>query len=92
MVLVKPSMPQSVSTDYTTTKGINAMNYQALEGLARQRSTELYDFAERQRATARRPGQYSSLRVRTGWKLVDLGLKLAVPAQRRPAALGPVRS
>jgi hypothetical protein len=68
------------------------MNYPALEEIARQRQSEIRDHAESQRATAQLRHQQPSLRVRTGWTLVDLGLKLAIPAQRRPATPSAVRS
>jgi hypothetical protein len=69
------------------------MNYRGLEEIARQHQSESRDQAARQRAGSqvRRP-QQPSLRVRTGWTLVDLGLKLAIPAQQRPATPSAARS
>lgn len=55
------------------------MNQHTLPALAKQRTAELRDVA----AASRRPDPdravRPSLRVRTGWTLVDLGLRLAAP-------------
>ncbi len=67
------------------------MNQHALPALARQHVAEL-----RSRAPARRPGRERvtrpSLRERTGWTMVDLGLRLvAQPSQsitHRPRPAG----
>lgn len=70
------------------------MNQQALEGLAAQRMAEIRESAAASRRHAHRirvPQQ--SLRVRTGWRLVDLGLKLvAQPNRRRTASPRPAGS
>jgi hypothetical protein len=52
------------------------MNQQLLLALAAQRAAELRESAPARRSNhaRRRPGQ--SLRVRTGWTLVGLGLRL----------------
>lgn len=69
------------------------MNYRALEQIATQRQSEASQWAARQRAASQvRREQHSSLRVRTGWTLVGLGLKLAIPGQRRPATPSAVGS
>jgi hypothetical protein len=68
------------------------MNYTMLEEIAGQHQSELRDRAARQRLASQARRQHPSLRVRTGWTLVDLGIKLAIPAQRRPATPGTVRS
>jgi len=84
--------PPRLSSDYHHPKGINVMSYIALEEIARQRQSELRDRAARQHATAQVRGQHQSLRAQTGWTLVNLGLKLAIPAQRQPATPSAVRS
>ncbi len=70
------------------------MNIHTLEEVARQRQRELHEEAVRRRADAEaepaRP--QTPLRVRTGWTLVGIGLKLAIPAQRRPVRTGTARS
>ncbi len=76
------------------------MNPRLLEDLARQRTAELHRAAAPRTLHSHRPHANPSLRVRTGWTLVDLGLRLAVPAQRRrgsghwqqPVRPGAVRS
>jgi hypothetical protein len=54
------------------------MNQHALEDLARQRGSELRDQAAHVRPPRRvwKGQPHRSLRERTGWTLVDLGLKL----------------
>ena len=52
------------------------MNQHMLPALARQRTAELRDLATGRRAGYDRP-ERPTLRVRTGWTLVDLGLRLA---------------
>lgn len=83
--------PPCLTSHYDHPKGISVMNRIALEEVARQRQSELRDRAAHQRASSQARRQYPSLRVRTGWTLVDLGLKLAIPAQRRPATPSAVR-
>jgi hypothetical protein len=78
----KARYPPRLSSDYDDPKGISVMNYAALEEIARQRQSELRDRAAHRRATSRVRRQRPSLRVQTGWTLVGLGLKLAIPAQR----------
>jgi hypothetical protein len=68
------------------------MNCIALEEISRQHQSELRDRAARQRATSQVHRQRPSLRVQTGWTLVHLGLKLAIPAQGRPATPSAVGS
>lgn len=58
------------------------MNYHLLEDLARQRVTELHAAARTQ--DVRQNAPLRAIRVRTGWTLVHVGLRLAVP-QPRPA-------
>jgi len=77
--------PPSLSCDYYHPKGINVMSYIALEEIARQRQSDLRDRAARQHATSQIRRQQPSLRAQTGWTLVNLGLKLAIPAQRQHA-------
>jgi hypothetical protein len=70
------------------------MNQRILEELARQRHAELP--GQTARYAYRRPAEpprekrarrdRQSLRVRAGWRLVDLGLKLAVYSDPRAAA------
>jgi len=84
--------PARLSSYHDHPKGVSIMHYTALEEIARQRQSESRDRAERHRAASHATLQHSSLRVRTGWTLVDLGLKLAIPAQRRPATASAVRS
>jgi hypothetical protein len=68
------------------------MNPQMLEGLARQRRVELYQDAI-QRPVSHRSEPLASIRVRTGWTLIHLGLRLAVqPAQRAAVTPRPARS
>jgi hypothetical protein len=66
------------------------MNIHALEEIARQRHRELHEEAVSRRAgeVAEPARRQVPLRVRTGWTLVGLGLKLAVPAQRQPVRPG----
>jgi hypothetical protein len=52
------------------------MNQHMLPALAKQHSAELRDLAARRRTNRDRVAR-PSLRVRTGWTLVDLGLRLA---------------
>jgi hypothetical protein len=93
MDVVELRYPPLLSSDYDHPKDISVMNYTALDELARQRQSELRDRAVRQRATAQlRRRQRPSLRVQTGWTLVDLGLKLAIPAHRRTATPSAIRS
>jgi hypothetical protein len=73
-------------------EGVSVMNYVALQEIARQRQSESREQAARQRATSKIHPQYASLRVRTGWTLVGLGLKLAIPGQQRPATPSAARS
>lgn len=68
------------------------MHYIALEEIARQRQSESRDRAASHRAAAEVGRQHASLRVRTGWTLVDVGLRLAIPARRRPATASAARS
>jgi hypothetical protein len=68
------------------------MNFRGLEEIARQRQSESQNQAARQRATAQIRSPQPSLRVRTGWTLVGLGLKLAIPARQRPATPSAARS
>ena len=42
----------------------------------------------RGRAPLPRPAPPGSLRVRLGWRLVEVGLRLALPAGMRPAGMG----
>jgi hypothetical protein len=58
------------------------MNQQLLEGLASQHIAELRAAASRQEVRQNVP--FHALRVRTGWTLVHVGLRLAVPPPRRP--------
>lgn len=58
------------------------MNYHLLEELASQRTTELRAAARSQ--DVRQSAPLRAIRVRTGWALVHVGLRLAVP-QPRPA-------
>jgi hypothetical protein len=67
-------------------------NCHQIEELARERQSEAHRLAARQRAATQVRREHPSLRVRTGWTLVGLGLKLAVPAQRRPVTPTAVRS
>lgn len=63
------------------------MNHQALEQIANQKMAEMRDSAAgRHRHVARFWGvPRQSLRVRTGWTLVDLGLRLAAQPAQGPA-------
>jgi hypothetical protein len=67
------------------------MNQHMLPALARQHTAELYDRAARGRRTDRSRVVRPSLRTRTGWTLVDLGLRLVaqpgagIAKQPRPA-------
>ncbi len=56
------------------------MNYHLLEDLARQRVTELRAAARAQ--DVRQSAPLRAIRVRTGWTLVHVGLRLAVPQPR----------
>jgi len=68
------------------------MHPHTLEGLARQRRAELRQSASNHRI-AQLGEPHESIRVRTGWTLIDLGLRLAVqPAQRQAVAPRPARS
>ena len=58
------------------------MNQHLLEELARQRVTELRAAASNQ--DVRQSAPLRAIRIRTGWTLVHVGLRLAVP-QPRPA-------
>ncbi len=58
------------------------MNQHLLEGLASQRMAELRAAASKQ--DIRQNAPLETLRVRTGWTLVHVGLRLAVPQPRRP--------
>jgi hypothetical protein len=78
----EPRYPPRLSSHYDHPKGISVMNFLALEEIARQRQSELRDRAARQRATSHVRRQHPSLRAQTGWTLIDLGLKLAIPPQR----------
>ncbi len=60
------------------------MNQQLLEGLASQHQAELQAAASRQKIRHSVP--LRALRVRTGWTLVHLGLRMAVPSSRPPQA------
>ncbi len=53
------------------------MNQHMLPALARQHSAELREKAAGSRRPYRGRAPRASLRVRTGWTLVDLGLRLA---------------
>jgi len=67
------------------------MNPHLLEELARQRRTELRAAASKQ--DVRQGVPLEALRVRTGWTLVHVGLRLAVPQARRPqVTAGPAGS
>lgn len=66
--------------------------YHQVDELARARHAEMHRLAASRRPAAPVKRQHRSLRVRTGWTLVGLGLKLAVPAQRRPVPASSVRS
>jgi hypothetical protein len=67
------------------------MNHHLLEELARQRTTELRAAASKQ--DVRQGAPLEALRVRTGWTLVHVGLRLAVPQARRPhVTAGPAGS
>lgn len=69
------------------------MNQQGLHALAKQRRAELQDLAaaESQGRRTREPRQ--SLRVRTGWTLVGLGLRLVTqPGGGLRGRPGPVGS
>ncbi|MGB6457239.1 MAG: hypothetical protein WBH47_22445 [Streptosporangiaceae bacterium] len=59
------------------------MNQHMLPALARQHEAELRRLAGGRRGTDRDQGSRPSLRVRTGWTLVDVGLRLV--AQSGPA-------
>lgn len=59
------------------------MNQHMLPALARQHTAELRRLAGENRRTDRDQVARPSLRVRTGWTLVDLGLRLV--AQPKPA-------
>lgn len=67
------------------------MNQNMLPALARQHTAELYDRAAGARRTGRDRVVRPSLRTRTGWTLVDLGLRLVsqsgpgIAKQPRPA-------
>jgi len=68
------------------------MHPHTLEGLARQRRAELRKSASKHRI-AQLSEPHESIRVRTGWTLIHLGLRLAVqPAQRQAVAPRPARS
>jgi len=58
------------------------MNQHLLEELASQRMAELRAAASKQEV--RHDAPLRDLRVRTGWTLVHVGLRLAVPQPRRP--------
>lgn len=63
------------------------MNPHTLPALAQLRVAELHDLAAGSRRTVRDRVARPSLRVRTGWTLVDLGLRLAArpgPGVARP--------
>jgi hypothetical protein len=57
------------------------MNPEMLVKLANQRTGELQDTARAAHAS-RRCRPHDSIRQRTGWALVQVGLRLALPAQR----------
>ena len=61
------------------------MNQYLLEKLASQRRSELRAAARKQEVRADAP--LEALRVRTGWTLVHVGLRLAVPQARRTQAM-----
>lgn len=58
------------------------MNQNMIAALARQHTAELYDRAARGHRPHRHGAARPSLRERTGWTMVDLGLRLV--AQPRP--------
>ena len=58
------------------------MNQHLLQELANQRTTELRAAANRHHIRQNAPLQ--TLRVRTGWTLVHVGLRLAVQQPRLP--------
>lgn len=61
------------------------MHQQALEEIARQKLAEMRAASdENRRALASIPRQ--SLRTRTGWTLIDLGLKMIAEPRRSAAA------
>jgi hypothetical protein len=64
------------------------MNHQALQAMASQKISELREAAAAQRRerTARTQVPQQSLRVRTGWTLVDVGLRLVGQPAGRPAS------
>jgi hypothetical protein len=66
------------------------MNQRIFELLAQERQADMRRRAAcrefRSPPAARRAGVSQSLRARTGWWLVDFGLKLAVRPDSRPAA------
>jgi hypothetical protein len=70
------------------------MNPHALEEIAAQRLAERREAAAAQHLNreARTEIPRQSLRTRTGWTLVDLGLKLVAESNRRAAAAGPAGS
>jgi hypothetical protein len=80
-----------LSSHYDHAKGINVMHHIAMEEIAAQRQSELRDRAASHRAVSPVRRRHSPLRVRTGWTLVDVGLKLAIPANRRPATPSALR-
>ncbi len=65
------------------------MNQYTITELARQQTAERYHLAARSHGPRRERADRPSLRVRTGWTMVDLGLRLvAQPGPslaRRPA-------
>jgi hypothetical protein len=65
------------------------MNQNMIAALARQRTAELYGRAAGSHWPHRDRAARPSLRVRTGWTMVDLGLRLAAQPKpslaRRPA-------
>jgi hypothetical protein len=66
------------------------MNQKLLEDLARQRAKELLAAASKQEV--RQGAPLHALRVRTGWTLVHVGLRLAVPQPRPPVTPRPAGS
>ncbi|HXW86825.1 MAG TPA: hypothetical protein VEJ42_01060 [Streptosporangiaceae bacterium] len=73
---------------HETRKARDPMMHQLLQDLATQHVAELQRAADplRPQRTRRR---HASLRVRAGWTLVGVGLRLAVMPARRPAPGSP---